>query len=155
MEGWTPRPIPHPDALQKHRIVRSQENRKEGWHTYILNVRRSNSYQSRKCALVKTEENSIRAENALLPPVPQPGVKGRGPLPWILCGLVALSKSQTCFQLAFTASGVIGWFFCLTMAPRARSQRTGHRNKTKTPSTEFKRDTESKIHLSLLNFFLF
>ena len=75
-------------------------------------------------------------------------------LPWILWGLVALSKSQIFVQLAFTASGVIGWVLCLTMAPRVRSHRTGYRNKTKILNTQFKSETESRIHESPEFFFL-
>lgn len=46
------------------------------------------------------------------------------PIPWIVWGLLALWKSQIVSHLFRTASGVIGWFFCLTMAPKDRSQRT-------------------------------
>lgn len=46
--------------------------------------------------------------------------------PCILTGLVASVKSQILSHLSLTASGVIGWFFCLTMSPWERSQRTAH-----------------------------
>lgn len=47
-------------------------------------------------------------------------------LPWIVWGLVALSKSQIFVHSSRTASGVIGRFLCLIMAPRVLSHRTNY-----------------------------
>lgn len=44
----------------------------------------------------------------------------------MVAGLVASAKSQILSHWSLTASGVMGLFFCLTVWPRERSQRTAH-----------------------------
>lgn len=55
----------HPSPGHPPKKIRLQETRKTARRVDIhtLNLKSSNSYQNRKCALVKAEDNSVRAES--------------------------------------------------------------------------------------------
>lgn len=110
-------------------------------------MRRSNSYQSRKCALVKTEDNSLRAENALLP--------SEGTWAPTLNSLRLGGIIEVTDLLPVGLHSLGSHWLILLSHNGSKSPLPAYwsQKQNKTPSTEFKRDTESKIHLSLLNFF--